>query len=1060
MLVALVATATGTVGLSQPAAAEPTFTARIDFGDQATAPVAGYLSDYGQAFGARTGPNQGSGLQYGWVSPGTTTPLNLVGNGRNRGATSDPDKRLTTLMHMQLPAGSAGVQAPGSWEIAVPNGVYTVTVAVGDPQYYNSNYAIQVEDQNAITGHKPTPASKYATATVNVAVADGRLTVSPTQGDNTKLGYVTIAPLVGADARPQIRAVTPPNTFEGLSTTASVIADLRLVSGGVDPSTLSSSTVTLTNTLTGAAVPAHVITSGGADVINLSPSAPLIPETRYRFAITSNVKDTDGKSFVGWTSVFTTGAAPAPEGVAFDKADSGASGAKFASVVKGPDGKLYASTLDGYIERYTIAADGTLSGRQTISTIRDNATAQGLPGAPNRTVLGLAFDPAATASNLILWITSNTMYAGEIPFNQPDWTSKIAKLSGPNLATYTEVVTNLPRSVLDHQTNSLAFGPDGALYLPQGGSNAMGAPDGAWGFREEHLLTAAVLRLDPAKLPATLPVDVRTEAPGTYDPYAANAPLTLYATGVRNAFDLVFHSNGHLYMPTNGSGAGGNTPATPSPLPASCANRIDKATAGAYTGPSVPAITGNNQAETDYVFDVKKGKYYGHPNPTRCEWTLAGANPTAGYEPFEHVAYPVGTQPDRNLDLAGMYEAGMHASANGTIEYKSNSFGGKLKGKLLAVRYSNGQDIETFDVAASGALSNRTTGTTGFTGFQQPLDLTEDTATGNLYVTELATSKIVLVRPRVMSAGVLTVANPNGGLYNDRVIFNRITTPEDPAAQKTRETSVIRLGNSGTEALKILSLPVSGQFTLVAPPALPLTIQPGGTVDLTVRFTATSVNIHTGSLTVNSNSSTKHTNIIELAGYWQPASEYEEASVRDIVEVHGITTNIPEYLDQLGHVSPQGDEIIAPYWNRVDATKPVTVRQIAVYRGYPNSATVFWHARGSNTKTTIATAPGVWAQSMVPSKTDGTPVFGSFNPTGSFGFAVDYVWSDPTKNNQTTDHSRGCVDPCGQGVRFFPVKDRVGVTVPNTYLMIMDFSGGNYDYNDNTYLITNITKAP
>ena len=125
----------------------------------------------------------------------------------------------------------------------------------------------------------------------------------------------------------------------------------------------------------------------------------------------------------------------------------------------------------------------------------------------------------------------------------------------------------------DHETNSIAFGPDGALYFTQGANNAMGAPDGAWGNRAEQLLSAAVLRLDPAKLPATLPakgVNVRTGDAGSYNPYAANAPLTIYASGIRNAYDLVWHSNGHLYVPTNGSAAGGNVPAVPAdgPCPA------------------------------------------------------------------------------------------------------------------------------------------------------------------------------------------------------------------------------------------------------------------------------------------------------------------------------------------------------------------------------------------------------------------------------------------------------------------------------------------------------------
>jgi hypothetical protein len=70
-----------------------------------------------------------------------------------------------------------------------------------------------------------------------------------------------------------------------------------------------------------------------------------------------------------------------------------------------------------------------------------------------------------------------------------------------------------------------------------------------------------------------------------------------------------------------------------------------------------------------------------------------------------------------------------------------------LDGKLLVVRYSDGQDIEPSDVATSGALSHRTTGITGFTGFSAPLDVTEGTATGNLYVTELGANRVTLLRP-------------------------------------------------------------------------------------------------------------------------------------------------------------------------------------------------------------------------------------------------------------------------------------------------------------------------
>ncbi|WP_206314219.1 Ig-like domain-containing protein [Streptomyces coryli] len=741
-----------TVGITMagpaPAHAETTFSAKVDFGAASTVPVTGYHLDYGQAFGARTGPHQGSGLSYGWVGMDSATPLNLTGNGRDRGS-AEPDRLLATLMHMQLPASSAGVKTPGRWEMAVPNGTYSVKVSVGDRTATDSVHALQIENQNAIDGFRPTDATRYQTRTVTPTVTDGRLTVSPKTGTNTKITHLEIAPLADAASHPEIRAVTPSNTATGVATTGSIVADLRLIDSGVDAASLSATTVTLKESVSGAAVAARVLTSGGGDVINVSPTAGLKPNTRYQLAVTSGVKDLNGRTFTPWRSVFTTGAGTGSGTIAFDKAASGASGKSFTSVVKGPDGKLYAATLDGYIMRWAIAADGTLTSPETISTVRSDATARGLPGAPNRTIIGMAFDPAATAANPILWISSNTMYAGGTP-NEPDWSSMVAKLSGPALGTYTEVLSGLPRSVKDHETNSLAFGPDGALYISQGANNAMGAPDAVWGNRPEHLLNAAILRLDRAKLPATLPLNVRTESPGTYDPYAANAPVTLYATGVRNAYDLVWHSNGHLYAPTNGSAAGGNSPATPTPLPASCGNRrIDAATNGAYTGPAVPSLTSNPTAETDYVFDVKKNRYYGHPAPVRCEWVLAGGNPTSSVDPFEAAAYPVGTQPDRNLDLAGMYDAGLHASADGAVEYRGGAFGGALRGKLLVVRYSSGQDIEVFTADAGGSLSPPTTGITGFTGFQQPLDITEDSANGNLYVTELGASRITLLRPRV-----------------------------------------------------------------------------------------------------------------------------------------------------------------------------------------------------------------------------------------------------------------------------------------------------------------------
>ena len=113
-----------------PDAASPpavTFPVQVNFQSE-TAPIpAGYTRDFGQNYANVRG--------FGWVVPGDATPRSLVGNGRDRNDATSPDQRVDTLMHMQgnNVTNFANVALPGAWEIAVPNGTYSVEVSVGDP---------------------------------------------------------------------------------------------------------------------------------------------------------------------------------------------------------------------------------------------------------------------------------------------------------------------------------------------------------------------------------------------------------------------------------------------------------------------------------------------------------------------------------------------------------------------------------------------------------------------------------------------------------------------------------------------------------------------------------------------------------------------------------------------------------------------------------------------------------------------------------------------------------------------------------------------------------------
>ena len=704
----------------------------------AGAPVpAGFVADTGAVYGSR-----GNGYTYGWDQ------LNDGDNARDRNAANSPNQQYDTLIHLQNDG------ADRRWEIAVPNGSYRVRLVAGDPSYFNSVYRLNVE-QTLIVDGTPTSANRWVEGNGVVTVADGRLTVSNAAGSsNNKVNFIEIAS-TDAVTQPSIAGTTPTNGQTNVGRDAFVGADMFLPNGALDAATVTTANVSLRRAGDNAVVPAVVNTSGGGDDIVLQPSTLLDANTRYIFAATSGVKDVSGAALVPFEMSFTTGTSggPVQSDIQFNKtAQAGTQGTNWTTLAVGPDRRLYAGAIDGRIVRFPINADGSLGTGQTITTLQ---TANGGP----RMLLGLVFDPAATASNPVVWATHGhfSFDADALP-----WSGKVTKLSGANLQTVQDVVVGLPRTGHNHLTNQAVFGPDGALYISQGSMSAQGAADATWALRDEVLLSAAVLRLDTTKITPGSPLNARTyDGGGPYNPWAAGAPLTIYASGIRNAYDLVWTHDGRLYVPTNGSNAGGNAPGTPAlPIPGSI--RLDgdndgNAANGHYSSPAVPALRPVNSGQNDYLYLAERGGYYGHPNPSRFEFVLNGGNPTSGTDPAEITQYPVGTQPDRNY-RGFAHDFGAKLSPDGIIEYRSSTaFGGALRGKLLVARYSGRDDILILSRGENGAITAEQAGVTGLTGFADPLDLVEDPANGNLYVAEYAEHQstppqISLLRPASVSS--------------------------------------------------------------------------------------------------------------------------------------------------------------------------------------------------------------------------------------------------------------------------------------------------------------------
>ncbi|MEN0064506.1 MAG: hypothetical protein AAGA48_20325 [Myxococcota bacterium] len=404
-----------------------------------------------------------------------------------------------------------------------------------------------------------------------------------------------------------------------------------------------------------------------------------------------------------------------------------------------------------------------------------------------------------------------------------------------------------------------AFGtpgePQHLLYVIQGSNTAMGAPDTAWGQRPERLLNAAVLEIDPTLTPPANGFDIATEplpadgqnrrftdtdndlknggitidsgpfngnflhfdADGVatvrsgsaanstlvqsfYDPFAAGAPVRIFAQGQRNAYDLVWHSNGFLYVPTNGSAAGGNVPDNPATATNEAVNGVEK--------------------QDDYLFRVVAGDYYGHPNPLRDRFILNGGNPTANVDPNEVTSYAVGILPEADYDLTGSYSVNENRSPNGAIEYTSNAFGSSLQGAVLFVEYSGGNDVRAVTLFGDGTVDQdfvlgRPDGTT-INNYPDPLDVTQD-ASGRLYVATLnrgnGQSQLIRFDPAPGQTPTDTSADEDGNLA--LTVVDALTPAAVVFGLNGVDADIVSVSSSvDSGAAQAVTLDANDQFTL------------------------------------------------------------------------------------------------------------------------------------------------------------------------------------------------------------------------------------------------------
>ncbi len=896
--------------------------------------------------------------------------------------------------------------------------------------------------------------------------------------------HLTEAGLWQTSGTPRVKSSIPANGAQDVSLTTSISAnDLFLPNGkdgifGVDNSTVNSRTVKLFEVATGNEVPSSANGTGGGDAINITPISQLEPNTSYRFVI-DGVKDLTGATFETYSATFTTAGEKPDErnpldGVSFVQVGNVATGEVYTSLTIGPDRKLYGLRISGTIDRWDMDSQGSgaLSNRKTITVIEDKYGA--------RTAIGLVFDPRSPATDPVAFVSHST----GVLTNGPAWDGKISRLSGANLGTENLLVTNLPRSRRDHLVNGLAFrdGQPNLLYFNVGSNTAGGAPDRSWGFREERLLSAATLQLDLDLLPQNKwPLDAKTtqdqaaidavdvNSPtlgtgtgtytengtvypdnGTYNPYYVNAPLKIFATGIRNAFDLVWHSNGQLYIPTNGTAGGSNTPASVDGTRRPNGEFYD------YSNPKYPVIpaTFGNNTQRDFLFRVDPEKnigFYGHANPRRGEFVLNRG-------PVDVVGYDNSVSPDPNYRGVA-YNFGYGFSPNGVIEYRSEAEGGKLKGALLVCRYSAGDDIIVLlPNGPNGDILTSKEKIPGLSGFKDPLDIIEDRVTGNLYVADYGRQGIVLVRPNENSSPQPTIEVDPLAVITDDVA--------DGVPGEDIIVSIINRGNAALLQPKVtITGPDADQFKVTAS-TLPTLIDPNKRATVLLNFNPTTPGSKFATLLVTGENTEVRAEI-ELRGLGTnlPGNN-DEPSLQQIFDTYDLAINVGDQdpatnkIDLPGNVSYNdilGDEQRIPYFQRAIAGSPVTLEVLAVYGPKANDPVVGfgWYESGISSSASellsVGNANGQ-ARTLQPDLTRSSVT--SFDPGDkTFGFYSRWPFFD--------DRYVYLEDVLNTFERAIPHHVRVYEQpgVDNIYILAFEEHINGFDYQDIVVRVTNVAPA-
>jgi hypothetical protein len=264
----------------------------------------------------------------------------------------------------------------------------------------------------------------------------------------------------------------------------------------------------------------------------------------------------------------------------------------------------------------------------------------------------------------------------------------------------------------------------------------------------------------------------------------------------------------------------------------------------------------------------------------------------------------------------------------------------------------------------------------------------------------------------------------------------------------------VTLRNPSADPVTVTSLSVPGsEFELVNPPALPVTLAPGGSLAVDVRLKSSgSVGVLRSTLQSQGGVAS-----VALAGLRAVGLEgSNEPALGQIVDAlgyglavgwTGLTTDV--------HGGLTGDQISAPRFVKAGAG-PVTLTPVARYSPDGTIPSGYYTVAGSGQqRTTTETLVAGSYQALNPAVT-GTQ---TFDPgSEAFGIFIDpRAMKTPYPLTYTQDSLN--TDPSAHSVRTYPLRDRQGVVVAGAFVLCFE-PGTNGDYQDAVFVLRNVKPAP